>query len=361
MSSIRTRNHHWDNIKSVLIILTVFAHILYQLQDVSPIINYIVDIIYFFHMPAFIFVSGYFGKSERSHSAESILRFVFLFFIFNSAYGFIYGFDSLLKPLVSYWYLVALVFWRLITHHISSTKHIVLVLFLLAIIIGFHPSVNNTLALARTIGFLPFYMLGYKFAESDYSKMCDVRPLRRFFSALVILAAISLTLYFSFDLLSFSDATFVLGAYADKLDIIERIIMFFVSFLSIPLLLYISPRKKMPLLSAFGRNSLWIFVFHRPITLLASKFLVNTQVLTIIVASLIITFVICFLFGNDFLGNFLNNFAKSGAALLMQKEKKISLAKIALICVVLGFIALSFVEPSAGLVKPVLRYVKSLF
>ncbi len=361
MSSIRTRNHHWDNIKSVLIILTVFAHILYQLQDVSPIINYIVDIIYFFHMPAFIFVSGYFGKSEHSHSAESILRFVFLFFIFNSAYGFIYGFDSLLKPLVSYWYLIALVFWRLITHHISSRKHIVLVLFLLAIIIGFHPSVNNTLALARTIGFLPFYVLGYKFAESDYSKMCDVRPLRRFFSVIVILAVISLTLYFSFDLLSFSDATFVLGAYTDKFDVIERIIMFFVSVLSIPLLLYVSPRRKMPLISAFGRNSLWIFVFHRPITLLASKFLVNTQVLTIIMASLIITFVICFLFGNDFLGNFLNNFAKSGAAVLMQKEKKISLAKIALICVILGFIALSFVEPSAGLVKPVLRYVKSLF
>jgi hypothetical protein len=44
----------------------------------------------------------------------------------------------------------------------------------------------------------------------------------------------------------------------------------------------------------------------------------------------------------------------------MQKEKKISLAKIALICVVLGLIAISFIEPSAGLVKPVLRYVRSL-
>lgn len=361
MNSASTRNHHWDNIKSVLIILTVFAHILYQLQDVSPIINYIVDIIYFFHMPAFVFVSGYFGKSERSHSAESVLRFVFLFLIFNSAFGFIYGFDSLLKPLVSYWYLVSLVIWRFISHHLSDIKHIVLVLFLLAIIIGFHPSINNTLAIARTIGFFPFYMLGYKFSESKYNKLCDSRLLKRFLSATVILVIISLTLYFSFDLLSFSDATFVLGAYTDKIDIIERIIMFFVSILAIPLLLYISPRKKMPLLSAFGRNSLWIFVFHRPITLLASKFLVNTQLLTILIASLIITFVICFLFGNDFLGNFLNNFAKSGAAVLMQREKKISLAKIALICVILGFIALSFVEPSAGLVKPVLKYVKSLF
>ena len=57
-----------NNIKGLLMLLTVFAHILYQLQDKSSAVNATVDCIYMFHMPAFVFVSGYFGKSERSRN-----------------------------------------------------------------------------------------------------------------------------------------------------------------------------------------------------------------------------------------------------------------------------------------------------
>ena len=64
--------------------LVVFAHILFQLQDKSELINSVVDYIYMFHMPAFVFVSGYLGKSERSHSFEGIIKLIFLYFIFNS-------------------------------------------------------------------------------------------------------------------------------------------------------------------------------------------------------------------------------------------------------------------------------------
>lgn len=89
MTEIKQRESYWDNIKGLLILLTVFAHILFQLQDNSPFINGTVDYIYMFHMPAFVYVSGYFGKSERSHSFEAIIKLIFLFFIFNSAMGLI--------------------------------------------------------------------------------------------------------------------------------------------------------------------------------------------------------------------------------------------------------------------------------
>ena len=82
MDSIKTintnRSAYWDNMKGVLMLLVVFAHILFQLQDYSDTINCTVDYIYMFHMPAFVFISGYFGKSERSHSFESIIKLVFL-------------------------------------------------------------------------------------------------------------------------------------------------------------------------------------------------------------------------------------------------------------------------------------------
>ena len=73
-TTIKKRSAYWDNIKGFLMLLTVFAHILFQLQDNSDTINRIVDIIYMFHMPAFVFISGFFGKSDRSHSFESRRR-----------------------------------------------------------------------------------------------------------------------------------------------------------------------------------------------------------------------------------------------------------------------------------------------
>ena len=94
------RSAYWDNIKGFLILLVVFAHILFQLQDISFTINGIVDYIYMFHMPAFVFVSGFFGKSEHSHSFESMIKLIFLYFIFNSIIGFIYGFTSVIQPII---------------------------------------------------------------------------------------------------------------------------------------------------------------------------------------------------------------------------------------------------------------------
>ena len=66
--SVKERSFYWDNIKGFLILLVVFAHILYQFQSMSGGIKATVDYIYMFHMPAFVFVSGYFGKDERAGS-----------------------------------------------------------------------------------------------------------------------------------------------------------------------------------------------------------------------------------------------------------------------------------------------------
>ena len=107
-------------------------------------------------MPAFVFVSGYFGKSERSRSFKGIFKLVFLYFIFNSITVFIEGFQSLTEPIYSYWYLIALIIWRLTAHRIAKFRLTPVLLFVAALLIGFFPSVDNHFAIARTIGFFPF-------------------------------------------------------------------------------------------------------------------------------------------------------------------------------------------------------------
>ena len=42
----KERSAYWDNIKGFLILLVVFGHVLYKLQNMSPAINSTVDLIY---------------------------------------------------------------------------------------------------------------------------------------------------------------------------------------------------------------------------------------------------------------------------------------------------------------------------
>ena len=112
MDKIQSRSAYWDNIKGFLIFLVVFAHCLYDHQDKAAI-DAIVKSIYLFHMPAFIFVYGFFGKSERAHSEKSIFVLLFAYFIFNSITVIIMGWTEFFNPEYSYWYILALVIWRL--------------------------------------------------------------------------------------------------------------------------------------------------------------------------------------------------------------------------------------------------------
>ena len=57
------RSAYWDNIKAILIFLVVLGHFLLAMQKKSVLVEAVYWWIYSFHMPAFVFASGYFAKS----------------------------------------------------------------------------------------------------------------------------------------------------------------------------------------------------------------------------------------------------------------------------------------------------------
>lgn len=348
-TTIKNRSAYWDNIKGFLMLLTVFAHILFQLQDNSSVINGIVDYIYMFHMPAFVFVSGFFGRSERSHSFEGIMRLVFLYFIFNSIMGFIYGFSSLLKPLYSYWYLIALIVWRLTARHIAKFKEIKLILFVVALFVGFYPSVDNTFAAARIIGFYPYYMCGYLLGGEESERLINKKYLSRAAvggAAAVIALMLSTAAYFYF---SFSDDALQMAGYDKPIASFGRIALYIIAFLAIYALRCLSPDKKMPLLTMLGRNSLWIFVLHRPFTLLLSDRMKALPAAYAVLIALVGAVVICVLFGNDPLARYLNKFLDRGTAIFTSDDRKFNISKLALLIVSLAFIANVLIDAYSGI------------
>lgn len=338
-NTTKNRSAYWDNIKGFLMLLTVFAHILFQLQDNSETINKPVDIIYMFHMPAFVFVSGFFGKSERSHSFESIIKLIFLYFIFNSVVGFIYGFSSLLQPVYSYWYLVALIVWRLTAHHIAKFKEINLILFAVALFIGFYPSVNNTFAAARIIGFYPYYMSGYLLGREKSEELVGRKyPKRMALGCGLAVVGIGLSIA-AYAFFAYSDEALQMAGYDAPIDAFGRIVLYIIAFIAIFALRCISPDKNIPLLTMLGRNSLWIFVLHRPFTLLLSDYMTELSAAYAILIAIAGAVVICVVCGNGFVAKYLNIFLRQGTEIFTSDDKKmVNIAKPVALGVALWFI-----------------------
>lgn len=336
-----SRSIYWDNIKGFLILLVVFAHILYQLQGLSGGIDATVDYIYMFHMPAFVFVSGYFGKGEKAGSFEKIIKLVFLYFIFNSITLFIKypeGYTSLVEPLYSYWYLIALIVWRLTAHRIARFRFIYVVLFAAALVAGFFSSIDNHFAVARIIGFYPFYMAGYLLSEDKNSGLVGRKYSERSLIGVITLLCAALLAFVSREQLGLSGGALKMEAYPEPKDLLGRIALFAIAFLAIYTLRCFSPDKKIPLITLFGRNSLWIFLFHRLITLWISERIVLCPEPWIIVISVLSAFVLCIAMGNDAVADVMNRFLSSGTDIFLKNDKKISAAKVVSFCVALGLV-----------------------
>ena len=351
----------WDNIKGALILLTVFAHILYGLQEYYPTINSIVDYIYMFHMPAFVFVSGYFGKSEHSHSFESIFRIIFLYFIFNSIVGFIYGMSSMLVPLYSFWFLIALAVWRLTAPYISEIKGIMIFLLAASVVAGFYISLDNTLAVSRIICFFPWYMTGYFFSKEKSDKLISRKYTKRLASGTVMLLVTAVLFFVSKYYFRYSDNELLMLPYSKPSEALGRCVLYIAALSAIITLLMLMPDKKLPLLTMFGRNSLWIFILHRPLTLILSDIIIDLPVYIIISVAVIAAVLMCILLGNNLLAKVMDAFADQGVRLICKdnnnksNKKKINYAGAAVLIVSFCFILNALTQAYTG--KDLIRLV----
>lgn len=110
--------------------------------------------IYIFHMPLFIFISGYFSrkkkKAELPASIWKLLEPLIVFQALTLLPRFIvkgFSFSAILTPWYVLWYLLSLIYWRLLIQIIpdrilNNTKLILIVTFCVSILAGFLPSVD---------------------------------------------------------------------------------------------------------------------------------------------------------------------------------------------------------------------------
>ena len=127
-------------------------------------------LVYFFHMPLFVFISGMFSKSlaKRRELAfkELIIPFILCQVLWLAVVAVVDGphiaISRLLVPQFALWYLAALFAWRVLLPDLAKVRFMLPIAAVLFFIGQFFSGIDNTFAAQRTIGFLFFFLLGYR-------------------------------------------------------------------------------------------------------------------------------------------------------------------------------------------------------
>jgi fucose 4-O-acetylase-like acetyltransferase len=163
-----SRRDPWlDNTKMFLVTAVVVGHS-WRLLEPTTGERWIYDFLYFWHVPAFVLVSGYLSRSfewDGKHLLSVVTTLIVPYLIFEPAlYYFRHALGQvetgnvLLIPHWTMWYLPVLAMWRLATP-ILRLHWVFLPLSVVVSAVGGLWS-GQILCVARAMGLLPFFVLG---------------------------------------------------------------------------------------------------------------------------------------------------------------------------------------------------------
>ena len=167
----KRRDAFFDNAKYLAIVLVAVAHSWEPLKGDSRVLQAAYMVVYAFHMPAFIVISGFFSRSFDA-SPGKLRRLVtgiaVPYVVFETAYSLFKRYVdhspgqelSLLDPYYLTWFLVALFIWRLTTPLWKTVRHPLPVALGVAALASVSPDIGDDLDLQRVLQFLPFFVLG---------------------------------------------------------------------------------------------------------------------------------------------------------------------------------------------------------
>ena len=266
-----------DNIKVVLIFLVVFNHLIaFQLVKVDMVVRYVWYGITIFHMPAFIFISGYLSKKPQD-VLKNVKNLLIPYILGYSLtwYAYIWTGRSmdyeLLRPSGTVmWYVLALFIYRLTIEALGKIRFIVPLSIIFALWAGTRPEFTTYLSSSRIVVFFPFFVAGYLW-KSDYT---DV--VRKFKGKWILLLVSALLLYAVPNFMIANEIpvdifrgnhTYQLSGMDDITGMLIRLLMYLVSFVLVLTFLALIPDVKLPV-TFVGRNTMGIYFFHYPIMII---------------------------------------------------------------------------------------------
>ncbi len=269
MPTQSNRIAYFDNLKGLLILLVLVGHFF---QD-YPSIRWP---IYTFHMPLFVFFSGYFSKSlfaEGRYHAEKPAGLLFLYLGASILSCWVQGhwLPTFLKPQWGLWYLQALFIWYLCTP-LAAVLHnrfaCMLALFLFVSWVG-EATILGASPWMSLLQYSPFFVLGHLTPKAFHDAFHVKRLATRLLNHPIVLGGgglailLSATLVWHFDKVSeiFWHYDMPMGFSSPIGFVGWALRLFLIAPLFAAFLLFFMPRRRLPL-AFLGERTLQIYVFH---------------------------------------------------------------------------------------------------
>ncbi len=275
----KPRLYGYDNVKFILIFLVVLAHLM-EISAPFEGKQQLYTLIYSFHMPVFIFLSGFFAKHNSSrivfHLLYPYILFQVLYLIYHNQvlYPDAPVTYQLTTPYWALWYLLAMVFYYMMLPLLNQKRlwqcAVVFALSAAAsIIAGYDNEIGFFLTLSRFFTFLPYFVLGYYVGRYKTNLAAFWSKLSVANAALAAGCTAAVILVCKFLLQStiikshmmFGSASYANAWYTPQIKLqllgIGLVWTAFFLFTLVPLL-----NHKLPLISTIGKNTLPIFLLH---------------------------------------------------------------------------------------------------
>ena len=258
----KTREYLFDNYKVLLIVLVVIGHFIEPCYDQNPFLYELKWGIVAFHMPAFIFISGYFSKKNPSLK-KLVGSLIIPYFVYEVIYYLVYTFlldkDTELyftRPKFTLWYLLALFVWRLAAPAVKKIPYYLPVSLTAGLLIGLFG--------IGIVFFFPFFLAGMEF---DSSWLAKYRNAGGYVGALAILGGFAIYL-FTDEYHRGLPVKIFYGRYSYEAlglepveGILIRILCYGISFTLIYLFMLVLPSEKKSY-SYLGERTMAIYIFH---------------------------------------------------------------------------------------------------
>lgn len=263
------RQHYWDNVKGVLIILVVVTHFMKRV-DVS---NAIYWGVYLFHMPFFIFVSGLFHNNQKIK--ERVLGLVIIGIVYNAVLILV---DNLLlgstqdfylfRATKIPWFVLTIAMCTLVTYLLKDCNKIMVLVIttFLGCMACYDSTLMNYMSVAKLVSWYPFYYLGY---ISDPQKIENTIKEKRKYMLLggILLAYVMITIIGRNCSISVPKAAFLYGGTAvyptrSVLWIAAKLIYYIAVIVVSTSLLCVVPSKKIWGLTTIGERTMQIYFWH---------------------------------------------------------------------------------------------------
>ena len=265
----------WDNMKCVLIFCVILGHISEIYTQEYTVFRDLFFLIYIFHMPAFLFVSGLLSeKTIKEKKYKNIFSYLLLYFVIkilrNGIHYLVYGTGSfsVLSESGVAWYAGALFAFCLITIIIDKVdlRWALLCLIILSCFAGYDDNIGDWLLLSRIIVYYPFFLAGYMLDKEKFmnlSKKAFVKCIGAVILLFTIIFVMSNgeTCYWLRPLITGRNPFSKLEMFSEYGGVL-RLAYYIIVFIIIFSIAVIIPNIKLPLITGIGRRTLSIYAIH---------------------------------------------------------------------------------------------------